>query len=87
MNMPKLMRLLPMLTMVASLAYATYSMQPVASSTKHQRQARHERLYETASRRQGRPAHECRIPRQGSSLKAPGHTPRSVSGCEQARLG
>jgi hypothetical protein len=33
MNMPKLMRLLPMLIMVASLAYATYSMQPLGSST------------------------------------------------------
>jgi hypothetical protein len=33
MNMSKLMRLLPMLTMVASLAYATYAMQPAGSST------------------------------------------------------
>jgi hypothetical protein len=33
MNMPKLMKLLPMLIMVASLAFATYSMQPVGSST------------------------------------------------------
>ena len=33
MSMPKLMRLLPMLIMVASLAYATYSMQPLGSST------------------------------------------------------
>ena len=33
MNMPKLMRLLPMLIMVASLAYATYSMQPLGSNT------------------------------------------------------
>jgi hypothetical protein len=32
MNMPKLMKLLPMLTMVASLACATYSLQPVGSS-------------------------------------------------------
>ena len=57
MNMPKLMRLLPMLTMVASLAYATYSMQPVGLKHQHQYQARHERPDETASRRQGRPAH------------------------------
>lgn len=33
MNIPKLMKLLPMLTMVASLAYATYSMQPGGSSS------------------------------------------------------
>jgi hypothetical protein len=34
MNIPKLMKLLPMLIMVASLAFATYSAQPVGSSTR-----------------------------------------------------
>jgi hypothetical protein len=52
MNMPKLMKLLPMLIMVASLAFATYSAQPVGSSTRPENNAR---TKEQATGKEARP--------------------------------